>query len=480
MVKSVVRIALFIATFGVAANSIAQNPHPQIHLWPGGAPGYESRKDEPEQAKDWWVKNIHNPSITVFLPSKEKATGVGVVICPGGGHTQLVYNSEGQDAAEYFNSIGVAAFVLKYRLFREPNSVYTLDKEIKQDAYRAMRLVRSRANEWGVNPSKLGIMGFSAGGEVVALVAYGSGKGDPAAADPIDRLDGKPNFQVLIYPGPLGVPDVVGSDAPPAFLLAANEDVCCSPPIVKLLQKYREAKVPVEAHIYGQGAHAFNMGKRSTYRSLKTWSQRLTDWLTDGGILVPPPAPVGAFANHGDVGVPKNTGSASYDSVSKTYTLRGSGYNIWFERDEFHFLYNHLKGDFKLTANCDFVGTGTDPHRKVGWMVRDSLGGGDVHISAVSHGDGLTVLQWRLKKGMAMRDPEDEIRATGKKYSVIQLERKGNVFTMRVAKAEGQPFETVGSQAMENLPNEVFAGLFICAHNEDLIEEAKVWNVRIE
>ena len=271
-----------VGTLKVKAQTTAQ----QIHLWDAGAPGFENRKDEPEQAKDWWVKNIHNPSITVFLPPKEKATGVGVVICPGGGHTQLVFTSEGRDAAEYFNSIGVAAFVLKYRLFREPNSPYTLENHVKQDAYRAMRLVRSRAKEWGVDSGKLGIMGFSAGGETVAMVAYGSGKGNPNAPDAVDRLDGKPNFQILIYPGPLGIPDSVGADAPSAFLLAANEDVCCSPPIVKLLQKYREAKAPVETHIYSVGKHAFNMGKRSTFRALKTWPDRLTDWLIDTGILV--------------------------------------------------------------------------------------------------------------------------------------------------------------------------------------------------
>src|SRR6476646_7748662 len=95
-----------------------------VPLWPNGAPGFENRKNEPEQAKDWWVKNIHNPSITVFLPPKEKATGAAVVICPGGGHRNLGFNGEGVDPAKFFNSIGVAAFVLKYRLFREENSPY--------------------------------------------------------------------------------------------------------------------------------------------------------------------------------------------------------------------------------------------------------------------------------------------------------------------------------------------------------------------
>ncbi len=256
----------------------------QIPLWPNGAPGSESRKNEPEQAKDWWVKNIHNPSVTVFLPAKEKATGAAVVICPGGGHRALVYNSEGRDAAVFLNSIGVAAFVLKYRLFREENSIYTLETT-RQDALRAMRLVRSRAVEWGIDENRIGIMGFSAGGEVVSQVAYENGNGNPNAPDPIDKMNGRPDFQILVYPGPLGVPEILPADAPPAFLVAAIDDECCSAPVLSLLQKYHAAKIPAEAHIYARGAHAFNMGKRSDLVTLKTWPQRLADWMNDNSIL---------------------------------------------------------------------------------------------------------------------------------------------------------------------------------------------------
>jgi acetyl esterase/lipase len=266
---------------------LAQDSPMVVHLWANGAPGYENRRNEPEEAKDYWVKNVQNPSITVYLPPKEKATGAAVLICPGGGHRLLVYGPEGKDPALFLNSIGVAAFVLKYRLIREEHSTYTLDKEVRQDAYRAMRLIRSRAAEWKVDTNRLGIMGFSAGGEVVALVAYTSGKGDPAAPDPIDRLNGKPNFQISIYPGPLGVPETVPADAPPAFLLAANDDKCCSTPVIKLLEKYREANVPVEAHILEHGDHGFNMGYRSGLQAVKGWPQRLVDWLTDSNILDP-------------------------------------------------------------------------------------------------------------------------------------------------------------------------------------------------
>lgn len=281
--------AVFYLTFFTPLTALAQTKPLVIPLWPNGAPGFENRKNEPEQAKDYWVKNINNPSLTVFLPPREKATGAAVIICPGGGHRELVYNAEGVEPAIFLNSIGVAAFVLKYRLSREENSPYSIDKHPRQDAYRAMRLVRSRAKEWNIDTSRVGMLGFSAGGEVVAMVAYAPGIGDPKAPDPIDRLNGKPNFQMLIYPGPLGIPDSISSDAPPAFLLAANNDPCCSESVVRLLKDYRNAKVPVEVHLYTQGSHGFNMGNRSKLNSLKTWPQRMADWLADNNILDPAP-----------------------------------------------------------------------------------------------------------------------------------------------------------------------------------------------
>lgn len=277
---------MLLAIIGVLMASAQEQPK-VIHLWDKGAPGFESRRNEPEQAKDWWVKNIHNPSITVFLPPKAIATGVGIVVVPGGGHSQLVFGPEGVEPAKYLNSLGIAAFVLKHRLAREPGSPYKIEIHAKEDGYRAMRLVRSRASEFGIDPARLGILGFSAGGEVVSLVAYGSGDGDPSAPDPIDRVNGKPNFQMLIYPGPIGVPDVVPSDAPPAFMLVSNDDGGHSDVIIDLLQKYRKAKVPVEAHILAEGGHGYNMGNRSQSVTVKNWPQRMADWLTDSGFLKP-------------------------------------------------------------------------------------------------------------------------------------------------------------------------------------------------
>jgi acetyl esterase/lipase len=251
----------------------------KIPLWEKGAPGFESRKDEPEQAQDWWVRNIHNPSITAYFP--EKPNGMAVLICPGGGHENLVFNSEGKDAAAFLNSLGITAFVLKYRLARTKDSPYKLETHIKQDAERAMRVIRSKAAEYKIDVNRIGAMGFSAGGEVVALIAYNSNNVLKNTSDAVDKLDAQPNFQILVYPGPLFIPKEIKPDAPVAFLVAANDDSCCSGPIVELLNGYRKANVPVEMHLYSKGGHAFNMGKRAKTNSLRNWQQRLADWFED-------------------------------------------------------------------------------------------------------------------------------------------------------------------------------------------------------
>ncbi|MDR6805452.1 acetyl esterase/lipase [Dyadobacter sp. BE34] len=279
-------VVLLIITSCLFQQVVAQtSARPFIPLWENGAPGFESKRNEPESAKDYWVKNIHNPSLQVFTPPAGKANGTAVVVCPGGGFRLLVYNAEGIQPAEYLAKLGITVFVLKYRLPREEGSPYSLDKHPREDALRAIRQVRSRAQEYGIDPARVGMLGFSAGGEVVASVAYVSGKGEPNAKDPIDRLDGRPDFQMLVYPGPLGIPETVPADAPPAFLLAANDDPCCGVTTASLLIKYREAKRPVEAHLYTKGDHGFNMGDRSPLQSIKSWPQRMADWLGDNGYL---------------------------------------------------------------------------------------------------------------------------------------------------------------------------------------------------
>ncbi|HBE68860.1 MAG TPA: hypothetical protein DDW52_12000 [Planctomycetaceae bacterium] len=150
-----------------------------------------------------------------------------------------------------------------------------MDVHGKQDGLRAIELVRERAEEFGIDPQRVGVMGFSAGGEVASMVSYTQ---DPAA---------RPNFQILIYPGPLGIPETIPQNAPPAFLLVANDDRGASRVIVDLLPKLREAKVPVEAHVYARGGHAFNMGNRTELVTLKKWRERLHEWLLDNAILDP-------------------------------------------------------------------------------------------------------------------------------------------------------------------------------------------------
>lgn len=251
-----------------------------IPLWSKGAPGFENLRNEPEEAQDWWVRNVHNPSVTVYLPSPDTANGTAVVICPGGGYRRLVFNAEGVDPAVFLSKLGITAFALKYRLPADEDSPYTIDNSV-EDLYRAMRLVRSRAKEWHIDPDRIGAMGFSAGGDLVTRISFESGEGDPDAADLIDRVNAKPDFQILVYPGTKYVPVKIPENAPPAFLVAAIDDPCCAEPAIELLQKYHDAGVSAEAHIYSKGGHAFNMGYRSDLVTLKTWPQRLADWLKD-------------------------------------------------------------------------------------------------------------------------------------------------------------------------------------------------------
>jgi acetyl esterase/lipase len=272
-----------VASLALIAGTAAQAQQ-VIPLWKDGAPGFEARRDEPEQHKDWWYKNIHNPSVTVFLPPAGKANGTAVIVAAGGGHRELVFEPEGVEPAQYLASQGITAFALKYRLFRESGSPYKA-AHMAEDIRRAMRTVRARAGEWQIDPQRIGVMGWSAGGEVAAMVAYPPGGGDPKAADPVERVSARPDFQILIYPGPYGIPDKIPSDAPPLFLLGAADDEYVAGVLFDITRKYREAGASVEAHIYAQGKHAFNMGQRSEYVSIRHWPQRLTEWLADRGYL---------------------------------------------------------------------------------------------------------------------------------------------------------------------------------------------------
>lgn len=189
----------------------------------------------------------------------------------------------------------------------------------------------------------------------------------------------------------------------------------------------------------------------------------------------------GIFDNSTDIGNPKIAGSASYDESTQAYSIKGGGSNIWFNRDEFHFLYKKIKGDFILTADFAFTGdtAGAVGHRKTGWMIRESTEEGAASANACKHIDGLVVLQWRPYHGMFMRDPEEEKFYKKKGGQTIQLSRIGKTITMKIAHP-GEPLQEVGSCETETLNGEVLAGIYICSHDSNSAASAKIWNVRID
>ncbi len=181
---------------------------------------------------------------------------------------------------------------------------------------------------------------------------------------------------------------------------------------------------------------------------------------------------IGRFTDQTDVGQPLRPGGAKYDANNQEYTIEGAGANIWANRDEFHFLWHRLKGNFILTTNAAFIGKGVDPHRKIGWMIRSSLSDDSPHGAAVLHGDGLTSLQFRRTKGAIT----EEVRSQVKAADVLQLERKNNTYRMSVARF-GDVLST--EEVSLELGDDVYVGLFVCSHNKDVTERAVFSNVRI-
>src|ERR1700741_25108 len=194
--------------------------------------------------------------------------------------------------------------------------------------------------------------------------------------------------------------------------------------------------------------------------------------LIAAALIVFPQTSLGTFTEQTDVGNPLRAGHTSYDSTKQEYTIEGAGANIWANRDEFHFAWRRLKGNFILTTTAAFVGKGVDPHRKIGWMVRSNLDDNSPHGAAVLHGDGLTSLQFRKTKGAAT----EEIKSSVKAADVLQLERRGNTYRMSVARF-GDVFTT--EEVSLDLGDEVYVGLFVCSHNKDVTETARFSNVRI-
>lgn len=257
-------------------------------LWPEGAPGAVGKED------------ADRPTLSIYLPDASREAGTGVVVCPGGGYRTLAMAHEGDQVARWLNSLGVAAFVLKYRLgprYRHPAPL--------QDVQRALRTVRSRAEEFRVSRERIGVWGFSAGGHLAATAATHFDQGNPQATDPVERVSCRPDFAILAYPvislateyahkgsrnfllGPDPDPELLESlslerrvtaETPPTFLLHTNEDAAVpAENSVLFYLALRKAGVPAELHVYERGPHGVGLAPKE--RVLSTWPERLKDWL---------------------------------------------------------------------------------------------------------------------------------------------------------------------------------------------------------
>jgi acetyl esterase/lipase len=267
-------------------------PKPEL-LWPDGAPGAQGTADEDK------------PALTHYAPKRAK-NATAVVVCPGGGYRNLAIDHEGTQIATWLNSLGVTAFVLKYRLgpkYHHPSQM--------NDVQRAIRTVRARAAEYGIAPDKIGVWGFSAGGHLASTAATHIAEASPGAADPLERVTSRPDFAVLTYPvisfttdyvhkgsrlNLLGEkPDEslvrsmstelqVSKQTPPTFLVHSNEDSGVPPEnSVLFYLALRKAGVPAEMHIYEKGPHGFGLGSLDAV--LSSWPARLADWLRGRGVL---------------------------------------------------------------------------------------------------------------------------------------------------------------------------------------------------
>lgn len=277
-----------------------ESAHPaSVSLWPNGAPGSESLSAEAEHVS--WrqepdlvfpvISNIHHPSITPFLPGAN-ATGCAVVIAPGGGHMQLTIDREGYDFARWLAERGIAAFVVKYRLARDGSAPsggaprYTVEGAALADIRRAVRVIRSRASEWKVNPQRVGILGFSAGGELALLAALAPDEGRAHSEDRVERQSSRPDFFAPIYSGGLQRELKVSKDAPPAFIACAYDDRMAEQSAAFFIA-LRKAGANAELHIYNRGGHGFGVRHDRPDHAISGWNVRFVEWLADREFLKP-------------------------------------------------------------------------------------------------------------------------------------------------------------------------------------------------
>jgi acetyl esterase/lipase len=296
---------LLVAWPGIAADK----PSLVVDLWPGKVPpGDDSAKIGEEKTFELkvngkpyevggkptkWLTNVTRPSLTVYRPAKDKDTGVALLICPGGGYHNLGWDVEGEEVAAWLNSLGITGIILKYRCPRRPGDIKGEPPlGPLKDAQRAVSLVRSKAKEWGIDPRKIGMVGFSAGGHLVGATATNFEKRAYEPIDDVDKVSCRPDFAVMLYSGYFKVKDkeelsptirVTGA-APPLFIVHASDD-----PIsevdhsVTMYLAMKRASVPAELHVYASGGHGF--GVRKVDHPCATWTERCVDWLRKQGIL---------------------------------------------------------------------------------------------------------------------------------------------------------------------------------------------------
>lgn len=270
-----------------------------LNLWPGEAPGEPSGVGEehdldpqPGEREVRRVTNVTVPTISIHRPSDETNTGAAVVIAPGGGYNILAWDLEGEEVADWLNSIGVTGVVLKYRVPRRPGQASTEPPpQPLEDAQRALSLVRGRASEWGIDPERIGILGFSAGGHLAARAATNYNRRSYPPIDEVDQVSCRPDFAVLLYPAYLVEENSVGlrpmirvdDQTPPCFFVHAGDDRLTAANSVGMYLALKEAGVPAELHVYGQGGHGF--GLRPSDDPVSTWPDRCEAWMRSRGLL---------------------------------------------------------------------------------------------------------------------------------------------------------------------------------------------------
>lgn len=291
-------VALLVFVLG--ASLPAGEPVATIDLWPGKPPG-EAQELPPEgdttKEGDQLIAgrrvarigNVSTPTLAVYAPPEDARTDLAVVICPGGGHHILAYDLEGTEVAKWLNSIGVTGIVLKYRVpARDPDRRWLA---AVQDAQRALSLVRARAAEWQIDAAKIGVLGFSAGGQTAALAACLDNERQYEPIDEIDRVSSRPDFAVLVYPGGLTNREntalaeyvTVTEKAPPMFFAHAQDDGVHPANSLLLALALKRVHVPAEVHLYATGGHGF--GLRQTEDPCTTWPHRCEEWLRRNGWL---------------------------------------------------------------------------------------------------------------------------------------------------------------------------------------------------